>query len=731
VNHSPLVGEQASRPEAVWSVPPPAPPDAIIPLCRALSIPPLVANVLWTRGFQENAIEKLYPELTPSPVPGIEEAAEVIRHALNTRRRILIHGDYDADGISATATLMLGLRELGGNVQTYIPNRLTDGYGIHFDRVAEHASRADLLITVDCGISNLDEIHALRRSGVDVIVTDHHQPGPELPDAVLVHPLLTQERKGNHSFLTGAGVAFHLLWALHRIVGQPAPLKYADIAALGTVADVAPLLGDNRALVREGLARLEKTPWPGLQASMALAGIRHSPTARDIAFIIAPRLNAAGRLGEADHGLELLTTMSERRGRELSAYLDARNIDRRHLQDTMYEKALKLIDPEAPAIVLEDETWHPGVLGIVASKLVERYFQPVFLSAKGKGSVRSPPGTSAVAALRAASINLARFGGHEQAAGFTIESENFPAFREAIYNFVRDHPTPCPTIDLDALIGPEEIDRDLYRAIESLEPFGEGLPLPRFALTGSLDRVRAVGKNRSTLQIQCEGIRGIAWQKGFLVPELPQGTKVNLAISLRENSWQEKRTIEFTAEEIRRKAPLSLRCGAGATKIHRGEPTGDSQRFQDPINNLAKGDVVWLQDLVFAGPFSVSESLKKLVRSEAALYFDLPPDVVKAIQRHASELPTLSEIRKGFVQLQRGNPIPFNGTKETFVRKILVELQLIDENGFTRKGKKTNPYESEILLAVLLEEYRLRGLANAYLYADDEAFSATIKSLFS
>lgn len=726
-----LIGEQAGRHEVLWSLPPPAPPDAIIPLCRELRIPPIIASVLWTRGFKEKAAEDLYPKLTPCPLPGIEEAVDLIQLTLQSHKRILIHGDYDADGISATAILKLGLEELGGNVQIHIPNRLTEGYGIHLDRVEEHILRADLIITVDCGISNIEEINQLKRSGVDVIVTDHHQPGQQLPDAILVHPLLANQSKTNDALLTGAGVAFHLLWALHKKLGLPDPLKYTDIAALGTIADVAPLLGDNRALVREGLECLGNTTWPGLQASLKIAGIQGAPTARDIAFTIAPRINAAGRLGEADLGLELLTTKSTRRAHELSTYLEARNSDRRHLQNTMYDQALKMVDPDAPAIVLADETWHPGVIGIVASKLVDQYLQPVFLSAKGKGSVRSPPGISAVAALQEAKDHLTRFGGHEQAAGFTIESAKFSAFREAIYGYTRSRPTPKPTLDLDAFIGPEDINRDLLKGIKKLEPLGEKIPPPRFVLTGALSKVKAVGKNLNTLQIQCNNLKGVAWQKGFLASELSEGSKVNLAISLRENFWQGKSTIEFTADQIRQESPLLPRSKTKTPNIRRGAPIDLSGSLAGSAAAPVEGKPICIKDLNFSDPFSASLSIQKEVLKGTTIFFDLSSVVITAIKQHASELPTLGEVRTGFVRLQQGKKISPNDRKQTLIGKILGELRLIDEKGFARKGQKRNPYDSETLLAALLEKYRLQGLVNAYLYADDEVFASTVKSLFS
>ncbi|HRP47500.1 MAG TPA: DHH family phosphoesterase, partial [Trueperaceae bacterium] len=397
-------------PEAQWSVRPPAPPSAVAALSRALQVPPALAALLWSRGLRDEAPDHLAPALALSPNPALVEAAKRLAAAVRSGKRILVHGDYDADGISGTAVLYLGLQELGADVAAFIPDRLTDGYGVAMQRVPEHIARADLFITVDCGVTNLSEIAALQAAGVEVIVTDHHTPGGALPDCLVVHPGLSPAARHGLPELTGAGVAFHLLWALHTELGKEAPLEYADLATIGTIADVAPLLGENRALIREGLARLADSRWPGLRASVAQARLSAPIDARSVAFVLAPRLNAAGRLGEADIGLELLTTRSERRAAELAIYLDARNGERRQIQDAMYESALLKADPEAPAIVLEDPSWHPGVMGIVASKLLERYYLPVFIAAAGKGSVRSTPGISAVEGLRAAAPHLLRFG---------------------------------------------------------------------------------------------------------------------------------------------------------------------------------------------------------------------------------------------------------------------------------------------------------------------------------
>ncbi len=587
-------------PELRWSVRAPAPPHAVAALSRSLEVPPALAALLWSRGLRDAAADHLTPPLRLSPNPALTAAAERLADAITKRKRVLVHGDYDADGITGTAVLLLGLRELGGLVEAFIPNRLTDGYGVSLARVPEHAERADLFITVDCGVTNLPEIAALQEAGVEVIVTDHHTPGDAMPDCLVVHPGLSPLAQRGLPELTGAGVAFHLLWALHDRLGLPAPLEYSDLATIGTIADVAPLLGENRALIREGLRRLSNSKWPGVRASVSQARLSGDISARQVAFVLAPRLNAAGRLGEADLGLELVTTASERRARELAVYLDARNLERRRIQDDMFAEALLKADPSAPALVLEDSGWHPGVMGIVASKLLETYYLPVYIAADGKGSVRSTPGISAVAGLRAAAPHLLRFGGHEQAAGYALDMANFDAFRDAIYSYARRFPRPTPTVVADAVIAGDEINPGLWRAITELEPYGEGHPAPLFALVDKLDSARAVGKEGRTLQLRVGGVKGVAWRMGELAEQFGRGADVNVAATLNESEWRDVKSLEFIAEAVRLAAPLPLAPDAEGNGADELAPPMALRRAGDtyavelalPERGLPQGDVV-------------------------------------------------------------------------------------------------------------------------------------------
>lgn len=732
--------EDHRPPSPIWQVRAPAPPGAVRSLCRSLNVPPLLAAMLWSRGLRDDAPDHLNPPLMPSGIPTVAAAAERLERAIRARERILIHGDYDADGISGTAVLLLGLRELGGDVEAFIPNRLEDGYGVHPERVAEHAARCELFVTVDCGITNLEEIARLQAAGVDTIVTDHHTPGEAVPAGLVVHPATSPLASGGLPQLTGAGVAFHLLWALRRRLGMDPPLDYADLATIGTIADVAPLLGENRALIKEGLARLPDSRWPGIRATVSQAHLRGEISARQVAFVLAPRLNAAGRLGEAGLGLELLTTASARRALELAAYLDARNQDRRRIQDEMLAQALEKVDPQAPALVVEDPRWHPGVMGIVASKLLERFYKPVYIVAKGKGSVRSTPGISAVEGLRQASAHLQRYGGHAQAAGFALEMAALPAFREAIYGYAAQFPAPTPMITADAVLAGREVENELWQAIRSLEPFGEGHPPPLFALTDTLDAARAVGRDGATLQLRIGGVKGVAWRLGALAAELPGGQPVNAAVVLSENEWRDRRTLEFVAEAVRPAGLLELAPVDGAAArpaaIVRGAPGApaggppprplEPRTAADLDGALAGGGALWLTRLPADDPLTAA---RRALAGASLVAFDLDEAALAELQALAEQYPTLHEVRQGFVALSRGLQLPWRGVKAERARAALEELQLLDAAGRPLSGRKRDPYSSDTLLDGLLARHVLLRFVTAYRSLDDDGFARTTWTL--
>jgi single-stranded-DNA-specific exonuclease len=690
---------------SAWALRRPAPLAAVTALTEELHVHPVLAAAIWSRGLRDGVKARLLPTLEPLPIVGLESATERLALALERGERILLHGDYDADGITGTALLTLGLRALGGRVTPYLPDRLGDGYGIAPHRVAEHAAAADLFVTIDCGISNLAEVAALRAHGVDAIVTDHHVPGDELPDAIVVHPALGGDDDAGTRNLTGAGVAYHLLWSLHRRLGLEAPTRFADLATIGTVADVAPLLGANRALVREGLARLQDSAWPGLRALVALAKLRGEVTAQQVAFVIAPRLNAAGRLGRADDAFELLVTASEDRARVLATLLDAHNGERKSTQERMLEQALELVDVDAPAIVLRHADWHPGVMGIVASQVLERHYRPVYVVAQGKGSVRSTPGISAVGGLRAARAYLRRFGGHAAAAGFALDEAHFEPFRDAVYAYVATHPTPVRSALVDALLRPEQVTADLHAALAAFEPYGEGMPSPTFAVAGPLTHLRSVGEGGRHLQLGVGGVRGVSWGRGDEASSWSLGEPIVALAAVTSSTFRDETRIELRAAGLLPLGSLRLERADDATphRLRIGPPLAAGDGTGSPLRHLVT---------LTPRPHDPLADLREALASGAVVHLDLDTAALSALERAAEEYPTLHDARVAFVQTQRGRPWPFSGRKADLARALLVELELLDERGLARRGQRRDPYDAPSLRAALVARYALETLVN-------------------
>ena len=697
----------ATEPERHYRLRPPAPLTEVARLVDALRVHPLLASTVWARGLRGDASERLGARLTLAPIAALVTAAERLALAIERRERILLHGDYDADGVTATALLTLGLRALGAHVTPFVPDRLTDGYGIHPDRVETHAASADLFITVDCGISNVAEVAALRAAGVDVIVTDHHLPGAVRPDALVVHP---HDGDGTAD-LTGAGVAFHLLWALHERLGLEPPLGLADVATLGTVADVAPLLGPNRALVRLGLERLADSERPGLRALVGLTKLRGPLTARQVAFVLGPRLNAAGRLGRAGVALELLLTADERRGRVLATLLEGMNEERRRVQDQMLAQALALAD-DAPALVLRHPEWHPGVMGIVASQVVERTHKPVFVVAQGKGSVRSVPGVSALAALSAASAHLTRWGGHAMAAGFALDETHFDAFRAAICAYVAAVGVPPPSLTADALLHPSQVDADLHDALQALEPYGEGHQEPLFALAARLDQVRPLGKNGAHVQATLHGVRAVGWGMGHLAARWRPGDDGVSLATITTSTWQERTTVELRLRGIAAAGSLRLALDADAPA------RTPSLRLGPPPAAAHGAVVVRAIEPTDDDPLA---PLRNALQRGVEVYLDLGPDGPVQLRELAARYPRVGDARRAFVLSKRGRPWPWHGDLAERLQRVLQELDLLDARGRVRAGRRVDPYEAPTLRAAMVARHALESLATLLesLPADD------------
>lgn len=508
-------------------------------LAAELELAEPVAVTLVRRGYRTVDAARRFLEARESHEPtefsGMEDVCEQILSVARGPGRITIHGDYDVDGVTSTAILVSTLRSLGAECDWFIPDRLSDGYGLTMASVEQLRRRGtELVITVDCGIGSVEEVAAARAAGMQVVVTDHHLPGERLPDCPVIHPVVS-----DYPFegLCAAGVAHKLATALCDAAGRGAVETVGgkrhqtdadlDLVALATVADMVPLVGENRRLVREGLRLFRDSPRVGLRALMAAASVDpQSIDAGALGFRLAPRINAAGRLYRADAGVELMLTDDPGRAAAIAAELDRANAERRFAERKVVEGAERARSelPEsladAPAMVLAGVGWHPGVVGIAASRLVERHFKPtILLSVEGgraKGSARSIPGFDLVAALDATAEHLTRYGGHRAAAGLELEAERVGAFREAFLEYAASQIEPADLVHMkhfDALVGVgrEGIGMDLARQLESLGPFGMGNPGPRLLVpSGRLREVRPLGEEGKHSRFQLESGAGRA-----------------------------------------------------------------------------------------------------------------------------------------------------------------------------------------------------------------------------
>jgi single-stranded-DNA-specific exonuclease len=489
----------------------------------------------------------------PSAFAGMADAVGAIRAAIASGRRITVHGDYDVDGICATSILIASLRRLEADCDWLIPDRLGDGYGLSAATAAALRERGtSLLITADCGIASAEEVDALKRDGIDVVVTDHHQPGERLPDCPIVHPEVSSYPFAG---LCGAAVAGKLACALEEREGEESD-RDLDLVALATVADLVPLVGENRTLVRAGLAELRRARRTGIRALCASAGVEPERLDEgDIAFRLGPRLNAAGRLYRADAGVELMLTGDHSRAEGIAAELEGANRERRETERELTnaaEAALRELPAElreAPAIVLAGEGWHPGVVGIVASRMAERHGKPAVLigldgSGRGRGSGRGIPGFDLLGALRACSDHLTRFGGHVAAAGLEIERDAVDAFSRAFAAHARatmpDGP-PAPPERIDAVVGVEALDLRLAEQLGRLAPFGRGNPEVRLLVPSTrIAALRGMGEEgrHARFDLLSAGARasGVAFNVGRALQEAER-IPHDLTVRLELNHW--------------------------------------------------------------------------------------------------------------------------------------------------------------------------------------------------
>lgn len=577
-------------PRPRWTIPQPPDPAVTGALKSALKLPTALCRLLAVRGYGNADAAKVFlrPMLDglhdPSLLLGAPRAARRLARAVADREMVVVHGDYDVDGISGSVLLTSWIRALGGRADAIVPHRLRDGYDLSERGVARAARRgAGVLVTVDCGIVAHGPVRKAGEEGMDVIVTDHHRPGETLPDALAVvnpnQPGCPYPNKG----LCGAGVAFKTGQLLAGLLGRPGDgaWGYLDLAALATIADMVPLEGENRTIARYGLRALEDTSRPGLQALKEQAKLKRGQpvSSASVAYRLAPRINAAGRVGDAGDAVKLLLSSNPTEADHFATKLEMNNRHRRELEDTVVEEALAALpvrDGSVPdaGVLVAGEGWHSGVIGIVASRLVEHVFRPVivvsFDGETGRGSARSIPTFDLHAAIARCAGHLVRFGGHHQAAGFDIRREDLPAFRAAFERVARRElgsEEPVPELRADMAIGLHEVDPDFYHYLRYLGPFGLGNPEPVFvARDMHLHSVKVLKDKHIKFHMTHSGasLSGIGFRLADRVtPEslgaasVPGGWRgadlpaVDVAFTLMENNFRGRTTIEARVRDIK------------------------------------------------------------------------------------------------------------------------------------------------------------------------------------
>jgi len=571
-------------------------PEYVRYLSLSASISPAFAQLLINRGLKTAADinDFLCPGVThfsdPYELKSMHSAIERVKLALHRHERILVHGDYDTDGLTATAIMLQALGSIGLDVHYFVPNRRLHGYGFHHHGV-DTAKKlgAKLIITVDCGITSLEAISCANKAGIDVIITDHHEPrikqsqesgvrGQELkiaeahelllPDALaVINPKLGTHNPGL-SNLSGAGIAFKFAQALAQDSGSPYAgddvLPLLDLAALGTLADVVPLTGENRSILKEGLKYIHDGSRPGIRALKEVSGLNGKETrAGRLAFTLVPRINAAGRLADAQDVVKLLLSESREESMELSSWLDNLNRTRQQIEGEVYQEALEMLSETdmAPAIVLAGEGWHQGVLGIVASRIAEEFYRPTFVfsleNGIAKGSARSIPSFDVCKGLAETGDLLLSFGGHKQAAGIKLNISDLSAFEEAIKEIARDSLAGSdlrPALEIDANIMLDEVTHELVQEFGLLEPFGCGNPEPLIgskALEVVSPRIAGDKHLKMRLKKGPLSLDAIGFNMGGLLEELRGPAVVDAVFTPAMNDWKGGRYLQLILKAIR------------------------------------------------------------------------------------------------------------------------------------------------------------------------------------
>lgn len=556
-------------------------PERARSLAEALETTPLVGQILLNRGFED--VEKAsgflnchLGDLTdPYLLHGMDKAVSRIVEAMEKKEKVLVYGDYDVDGVTATSLILLFLRDLGFSTYYYIPNRVEEGYGVNKESLRKFGDQGiSLVITVDCGISSAEEIAFARTLGMDVIVTDHHEPPGNLPDAVaLINPLLP-ECSFPYKSLAGVGLAFYLVAGLRKglrdsgffeEIGEPSLVDYLDLVAVGTIADIVPLTGINRILVRAGLEQINVNPRLGIRTLLDVCAVpRGQVESSSVAYRLAPKINAAGRLSDASAGVRLLTTDNKEDAVRLAGYLDVENVERQRIEEKIYSEAIDQILAGGilegkRSIVLSSPDWHPGVVGIVASRLMERYYRPTVLlcleNGVLKGSARGIPKLHLFQGLSRCQDLLLEFGGHKYAAGVKLDPAKLDSFQERFEEVVQemvpeDGFIPVMTLDTETRL--EELGLTEVHKFRGLSPFGAGNPEPVVLIKDvQIDAPRVVGGDHLSFNVKQNGtsVGAIAFRQAHEMETLAE--QMDLAVVPEINTWKGVTSVKLRVKGMR------------------------------------------------------------------------------------------------------------------------------------------------------------------------------------
>jgi single-stranded-DNA-specific exonuclease len=566
------------RLEQRWVFPPEPPQEQLERLASELKVPLIIARILWNRGIENFEDSKKFLRLSledlhdPFTMADMEKAVERLSRAIDSKEQIMVYGDYDVDGVTAVSFLLKISKILGANPSFYIPDRLTEGYGISMGGIKEAQKRGvSLIISVDCGVTAVEETQLAKELGIDVIVTDHHQPAEELPAAVAVLDPKRDDCSYPFKELAGVGVAFKLAQALFqkRNLDENQLYEHLDLIALGTVADIVPLRGENRVLAKHGIDKIAVTSNLGLRALLENTGLtgRILGTGH-LVFNIAPRINAVGRMGSAGRAVKLLTTENEVQARNIAKILESENRKRKGTNEQIFLEASQMaresIDRESnPAIVLHFEGWHPGVIGIVASRIAEEFYLPTILIAldgkEGRGSGRSIPDFNIYKALKRCKSDLLAFGGHKYAIGLTVKKEKIDQFRENFQAVARSVLTPeqlIPKLKIDAELDLGQIDSQLVGLLRYFAPYGSQNMRP-VMVSRNLEVVGTpmiVGKEHLRFKVRQGGsvFNCIGFRMGYLLYRLIPGEKnLDMVYVIEEDHWQGEKRIQLRVKNIR------------------------------------------------------------------------------------------------------------------------------------------------------------------------------------